>query len=1165
MKKTRKILFFCVACIFAAIAIFSMYTEDLDLIADTGAVSKVSGSSSSSSYTQYIADKTAAHKAKYGEASLTPQLNEAIVILGEEYDETLSKSSYVDENSGEYLADDGINLAFEKIGVSETSAYNSSETKERGGNNLVLHRGGDIVYNVEIKTAGFYTLYLNYYTYKGFSSNAERNLLINGKLPYEECSAFTFSRVWEDKTVEKVKDGKSTLYNKLYKSIKSEDELFYDKFWRADSNGNELKPQQVEINNYKTGSAFKDSMGYVTEPLEFYFEEGTQTITLSYVKEYFVIDSLEVRSVEKTQSYSEYYNALVAKHGSPYDDNKNLKLTGKSTKVEAEASGTKSSPTLYPITDRSDSKTSPFSITKSYLNSIGGTNWKVLGDWIAWEFSVPTSGYYNISMRAKQNSVRGMFSTRTVSLAEKQKDGTMSEYDVLFDELEQLQVAYDSKWKNITLGDNSGDFLFYFEAGKTYSLKLEVTLGDYAPLIARLQNAIDELSAIYRRIIAYTTTSPDVNRDYQLKEQFPDLFYGENGEDRQGQFYKVLNELTNISNEIKDISGGASDKTGVIDSVVVVLQKMLDNPRKIPERLNTYSTNVSSLGSLLNELREAPLTIDYIQVHTPDVELPKANAGFFESLWTEIVSFFASFFIDYSSISETGEGGEAETSIEVWMTLGRDQANVIRNLIDTSFTGENGYAKQHLGKNINVNLKLTGADVLLKATLAGIGPDVALNVDSSLPVNYALRNAVLDLTVFDDFWESVYAIPDGSEAYDEAYDNVYMASSLRQFSFYSITNEDIEKAKDGDAAAKAKVENYYATRAYCAANNISLEDLYNSAKYDANFLRENVHGIYALPEKQIFLMMFVRDDVMEELGLEELIELMGGYDNLTWQDMIDLVSELQAQQLQFYLPVNDLGANALNPVFISLLYQYGGELYTNDNKESGLKAEPAMQAFEFWTELYTNYSFPTSASFVNRFRTGEMPIGISYYEMYNTLSVFAPELKGKWSFHLIPGTEYVDENGNAYIDHTATASGTGAVIMKQEALTNGKINANGEAAWTFLKWWTSAETQRQFGVEMEGILGSAARHATANVKALKQLSWPANDIKMLLKQWSMVHEMPQVAGSYITGREMENAFRAVINNLYNARETLYEYALLIDNEIDRKREEFDLPLLKESE
>jgi hypothetical protein len=70
---------------------------------------------------------------------------------------------------------------------------------------------------------------------------------------------------------------------------------------------------------------------------------------------------------------------------------------------------------------------------------------------------------------------------------------------------------------------------------------------------------------------------------------------------------------------------------------------------------------------------------------------------------------------------------------------------------------------------------------------------------------------------------------------------------------------------------------------------------------------------------------------------------------------------------------------------------------------------------------------------------------------------------------------------------------------------------------------------------------------------------------MLLTQWSTVHEMPQIAGSYITGRELENAFREVINNLYNARETLYEYSILIDAEINRKRSEFGLPLLEDEQ
>ena len=1156
MKKTRKILIFCIACVFATAIFFSFYKNDVKVSADDSSVNTKVDSYNVSAYEKYISEKTNQHVAKYGNQTLTPTLSDSIKVKGQDYIEVGG------------IAADGYSNAIKEFPIAEYAAYANSETAKLGGDKVIAHLGGYVTYEVQIPEAGFYTLYLNYYTYSGFSSATERSLKINGELPFADCSAFAFSRVWQDKADVRVKNGVETVYNVLNSEEDENGNFIISKLWRKDNNENELKPQQVEVNSAKTGSPFRDSMGYITEPFEFYFEKGTQTIRLDFIKDYFVIDTLEVRSVEKTQSYAEYYEALVAQHGNPENSAKNVY-----TRIEAEASATKSSPTLYPVTDRSDSATYPFSITKSYLNTIGGDNWKVLGDWIAWEFSVPESGYYEVSMRAKQNTVRGMFSTRTVSVAEKQSDGSLSEYEVLFDELNTFTVTYNNKWKNVTIGENSLDkkqkcetpYLFYFEEGKTYSLKMEVTLGNYSTLIARLQAAIDELSAIYRKIIAYTTTSPDANRDYELTKKFPELFYGidpETGEYETtaggGKFYKALDELTAISTSIKKISAGyapdadipekvykqgASDKTGVIDSVVVILQKMVDKPREITKRLNSYSTNVSSLGSLLTELREAPLTIDYIEIHTPDVKLDKPNAGFFRSLWDGIASFFASFFIDYSSISETGDTTNSDTTVEVWMTLGRDQANVVRNLIDTSFTGDSGYAVEHYGKNINVDLKLTGGDVLLKATLAGIGPDVALNVDSSLPVNWALRNAVFDLTEFDDFWEVVYSIPDGSSDLPDpslGFENIYMASSIRQFQFSPL-----------DAA----------------------DELFDSKKYQAEELREKISGVYALPEKQIFLMMFVRDDVMEELKLTEMFP--DGWDNMTWDDMLRLTAELQAQQLQFYLPVNDLGANALNPIFISLLYQFGGELYSTNNMESGLKSEEAMNAFEFWTELYTNYSFPTSASFVNRFRTGEMPIGISYYEMYNTLSVFAPELKGKWSFHLIPGTAKQDADGNPIyddfgkqvIDHTATASGTGAVLMKQEVSDNvgGEvvINEQGRAAWTFLKWWTNAETQRQFGVEMEGILGSAARHATANVKALQQLAWPQEDLRMLLKQWSTIHEMPQIAGSYITGREMENAFREVINNLYNARETLYEYSLLIDAEINRKRSEFDLPLLKD--
>ena len=983
-------------------------------------------------------------------------------------------------------------------------AKNLIENRKSESDQALIHNStGQVTFEVDVEEAGFYNLYLNYFTVDGYSSSIERTLMINGEVPFEGAESFAFSRIWEDAAASFDADGN----------------------FKKDTNGNDLKPQQVEVYTFRD-SYFKDDMGYVTEPTQFYFEEGINTITLLSIKEPMLIDQLHVKSVETSKTYAQYLAEMEAQWGP-------ANTTGKTTGViQAEKAVHKSSPTLYPTTDRSSSNTTPFSLKETRKNAIGGDQWKVLGDWISWDFTVPESGYYNISMRARQNLIRGMYSSRIAYVTEKGAANI-----TLFEELNDIQFSFSSDWQNVTLGDGEKDFLFYFEKGKTYSLTLEVTLGEYSSLIERIQAVIDELSKTYRMIVSYTTTSPDANRDYNLtgeKGKFPELI---------NDLIKYHDELAKISNSIAEISGTESDKTGVIDTMVRQLNDFIKKPRLITQKLNSFSNNISSLGTLLTELRELPLAIDYIEVHTADIELPKANEGFFKKIWNSICSFFLSFFIDYSTIGETVETDESEVSdsIEVWMTLGRDQANVIRSLIDTTFTKNTG---------IKVNLKLTGADVLLKATLAGIGPDVALNVDSGLPVNYALRNAVYDLTNFEDFWDSVYAMPDGETTFDKKYENVYHASSLRQFHFYSITNEDILKASEGDSEAKAKVDAYYAVQDYCDQHGITKEELFNSKVYDSAFLKQNVKGIYALPEKQIFMVMFIRDDIFEENGWTNLIPE-------TWDEVLKLVAELQTQQLQFYLPVNDAGANALNPVFVSLLYQNGGQLYANDNKETGLMSDAAMRSFEYWTEFYTLYSFPKAASFINRFRSGEMPIGIAYYETYNTLSVFAPELKGKWSFELIPGT-YNEETGT--IDHTSTASGTGAVIMQQpNSRSEQEKVAKYNASWEFLKWWTGAETQAQFGREMEGILGSAARHATANVKAFESLAWPQEDLIKLKAQWSMVHEMPQVAGSYIIGREMENAYREVINNYYNAREVLVEYCGNINDEINRKRKEFDLP------
>ena len=112
--------------------------------------------------------------------------------------------------------------------------------------------------------------------------------------------------------------------------------------------------------------------------------------------------------------------------------------------------------------------------------------------------------------------------------------------------------------------------------------------------------------------------------------------------------------------------------------------------------------------------------------------------------------------------------------------------------------------------------------------------------------------------------------------------------------------------------------------------------------------------------------------------------------------------------------------------------------------------------------------------------------------------------------------------------------------------------------WEFLKWWTSAETQARFGREMECLMGSSARYATANLEAFRQLSWSAEQIEILTEARSWAQTNREVAGGYYTGRHVVNAIRKVVNQQAVPRETLLDYNKTINDEIVKKRAEFNL-------
>lgn len=319
---------------------------------------------------------------------------------------------------------------------------------------------------------------------------------------------------------------------------------------------------------------------------------------------------------------------------------------------------------------------------------------------------------------------------------------------------------------------------------------------------------------------------------------------------------------------------------------------------------------------------------------------------------------------------------------------------------------------------------------------------------------------------------------------------------------------------------------------------------------DATVLYQYNGGTYGLPCDQTFPMLFYRSDILSEYGIDPETDLN------TWDGLLNCLPTLQRNYLEvgLILPVmtSTGGTTQVSAItepgntFAMLLLQQGLNYYNEEQTKTTFDTQEAVNAFDTWTKFYTTYSFQQTYDAFTRFRTGDMPVVIQNYTFYNQLSVAAPEIKGCWGFQPVPGT--VQEDGT--INHAANSNGSGAIIFTKAA--------DQEGAWDFIKWFTSTDAQVKYGNNIESILGTMGRYATANEEALQQLSWTTSEVNLLLDQLNSQVEIPIIPASYGVTRNVMNAFRAVVNDYDNARDTLFWYNKDINDEITRKLEDLGL-------
>ena len=651
---------------------------------------------------------------------------------------TVDAADYVRYEAGGVTADPETYLDYE--GMAGTSILTTEDSL--------------VEFEVTVKESGYYDVSLLYYPIAGKNSAIQRSFFLDGSLPYEELSLVEFDRIWTMDVETAGTDGTAT------------------RNWASDNQGNDLKPGMIEAPAW-TESYLYDSEGYVNSQLSLYLTAGTHTITITGLREPMLLRKLTLSNEGSAASYEQVK--------SQWDAAGATDTSGQMIRIEAENASRSSSQMLYAQQDQSSPSVYPSSAKELLNNSIGGYSWRSCGQWLEWEFEVEESGYYNIGMYVRQNFMKGIYVSRKITV-----DG-----EVLFEELSDYGFTYKSSWNFVELSDEEGDaYYFYLEEGK-HTLRMEVVLGEFAEIIAQVQDCVTQLNAIYRSVIRITGVSPDVYRDYQIETSLPGL---------EAQLVAVKEELDDAIVKLRALIGKGSDKESVLVTMSDQLDELIYDQERFTEVLSSYKINVRATASWITQVVEQPLQLDRIYIYSPDENVKIEKTGFFAGLWYEICRLFYSFIIDYNRIGNVSDG-EDTTAITLWIGTGRDQANIIKSLIDSTFTPESG---------ISVNVQLVDMGTLLKATLAGEGPDVAIQVANTTgaagsvlgtgndtPVNYGIRSAVLDLSQFEDFEEVA---------------SRFSQSSMAQMQFNGAT--------------------------------------------------------YGLPETETFMMMFYRKDILAELGLE---------------------------------------------------------------------------------------------------------------------------------------------------------------------------------------------------------------------------------------------------------------------------------------------------------
>jgi len=506
----------------------------------------------------------------------------------------------------------------------------------------------------------------------------------------------------------------------LYRQWKDAEEI------KKNDDGDEIRPIASDVSDWATYPLVDSGANYA-EPFKWHFSAGKHKIR---VEGYEPVAVAELALVAP-RSPRPYAEVAVAYAGASSPDVASLT-------IQAERMSWKNDPSVVMMWDR-DWRTVPRAKGRIMYNTMGGVRWDWPNQEVFWEFEAPESGLYKVGLRALQNRFSQKASFRTIRI-----DG-----EVPFKEWLTYRFPYQSSWQHVALADESGEpFRIYLEKG-THTLSIGLTHAAVSPIVRGIENLSALLRDIDKDLSAVTSGQSDRNRTWKLDRDLPGL------RDRLEQAADNLDVLADAMTEANGRKDSASEGFRLSAND---LRALLRIPDDIPYHADEIASITEKINNFVVNMHKQPLQLDEIYIVPADKPFPERTT----SLADKIKGTAADFVYSFDTRQSLSDKNESE--LNVWVLRGRDYVTQLQDLADETFTPVTGI-------KVKVNL-LPNPQLLVMSNAAGLQPDVALGLNQDLPVDYAIRGSVYDLSRYEDFGDIYSRFSPGSWQalyYDKGY------------------------------------------------------------------------------------------------------------------------------------------------------------------------------------------------------------------------------------------------------------------------------------------------------------------------------------------------------------------------------------------------------------